>query len=381
MTHRIASCVGLVLFAATTLADPPPQRHYTVTSIPIADYDAGSIYQLNDAGQAIGVRVRILGPGNWDWYGFFWSRQTGIVELGRNFRPFSLNNNGVVVGDHYDRDKGHATFRWSLGSAPEFLGLESVRAINDAGQILASTRTSNWNLRGVVINPDGTSRTLPLPQDGTDVFAMTLTPSGTVTGWIDHGDEDHRQIHAAIWPATGGFELLGGLPGWEDHSFGLKLNAQWTVIGSSAVPDITPPHGMQRAVYWDLYHHIHDLGTLPGMLTSGTSDINDAGEIVGWSANYHADGTPWRAFLWTAAEGMMDLNDYIDEPGDHWTLNGAVSINQSGMIAANAWLDGHHAMVILEPQINSEKGPQFPEPSALLLFAGASCLLPRRRAG
>jgi probable HAF family extracellular repeat protein len=84
-----------------------------------------------------------------------------------------------------------------------------------------------------------------------------------------------------------------------------SINAKGWVAGFAGFPNT-----LTHAVVWkpigDSYQAI-DLGTLPGTNVSNVTGIDDDGRVVGWSTttNFPPNGSP---FLWTEAEGMVDLS-------------------------------------------------------------------------
>lgn len=81
--------------------------------------------------------------------------------------------------------------------------------------------------------------------------------------------------------------------------------------------------------------HMIDLGDLPGGDDiSEAAAINTEGDVVGYSSTHEA-GTSLsqdHAFLWTDAEGMVDLNMHLDISGANWILEQAEGINDAGQI-------------------------------------------------
>ena len=75
---------------------------------------------------------------------------------------------------------------------------------------------------------------------------------------------------------------------------------------------------------------IESLGVLPGGQASQALGINAAGAVVGLSTV--ASGAT-HAFLWTASDGMRDLNDLIGTDANI-LLVAAVGINNRGQIVA-----------------------------------------------
>ena len=161
-----------------------------------------------------------------------------------------------------------------------------------------------------------------------------------------------------MWPAAGGVRLLDDLPAGPIWSEAILMNTRGQVAGSGMNEAAS-----QRPVMWTADGRIVDMG-----LTSG---INDAGEIVGWAGRIET--VTERAFVWTESEGMLDLNDLLDDSGAGWTLRSAQAINDSGQILVRGIFDGRFTAALLTPIV--------PEPAAtgLLAAAGLTALRRRRR--
>lgn len=87
------------------------------------------------------------------------------------------------------------------------------------------------------------------------------------------------------------------------------------------------------------------LGTLPGFTSSIAFDANDDGQVVGHCSRQSA---PFRPFIWSAADGLVDLNSLID-PASGWVLETASSINASGEIAGTGTAAGVRQGYLLIP--------------------------------
>jgi probable HAF family extracellular repeat protein len=369
MTRSHLATVLCFTISTAALAAPPPPRHYSITTIPLGAFDDMAVYDMNELGHVIGVRTRYKGLASAVRYGFFWSPETGTVDLGQNL-PMALNGHDVVVGNTLN-----GAFRWTAAQGAQTIpGVADVADINNAGQILG--RRGGSGHQGVIRNPDGTVRTLPVPPNTADLHLTRLTPAGDATGWLYITDPvtTNGVTLAHVWPSGGGFSNLGDLPGGNVLSFAGRMNFSRTIAGSGSVPDGGVSNG-QRAVYWDQNRQIHEIGLLPGMSDSGAEDINNLGEIVGFSSK-QPDGVHAHAFLWTGEQGMLDLNQFIDNPGNHWMLTYAEGISDSGLIAADALYDGQAALgVLLVPD-----GAAAPEPAtAVVLLAGWLALRSGRR--
>ena len=122
---------------------------------------------------------------------------------------------------------------------------------------------------------------------------------------------------AAGWCRAAEYEIVDlGTLGRPIHA--AAINNAGQVAGNVGMP-----MEQQRAFVWTAAEGIVDLGTLGGP-EACVSAMNDAGHVVGYS--YTATGG-YHAFLWTPAEGMVDLG----------TLGGsdscAYGINDAGQIA------------------------------------------------
>jgi uncharacterized membrane protein len=359
--------VGLLLLATVARAEPPP-RHYSVFELPIP----GSVGAagVNNLGHAIGTRSDYPDPYA-PRFGFFWSPQTGAINLGRDYIPTAINDSDVLIGR-----SPNGPFRWSLATGPQLLtDMRDVVAINNSGQILGRHNpTPGATPIGGIRNADGTFFALPLPPNTGDFFGGGLSNAGDVTGtlYIVDPKTSNGVTLAHYWPPGGEAINLGDLPGSNVVSFADGVSADHRIIAGSGMAQTSPMTGAQRAVYWDQYLQIHEIGVLAGMDTSGTYDINDGGEVVGFSFK-SPDGVHMRAFHWTLEEGIQDLNLLIDNPDNHWTLVIGNEINDAGVIAVGANYDGLNRGVLLIPDAHN------PEPATTGLLSAISVVVLMRR--
>src|SRR5215218_6492475 len=122
--------------------------------IPKGDFDGMAVYHMNQLGHMVGVRTLWKGLPSARTSGYFWSPETGTVDLGVGVTPLSLNDNDLVVG----RTQNSGPFRWTPTSAAiqKIPGMYDVADVNDAGQILGrQTMPLFQDPRPVVLNPDG----------------------------------------------------------------------------------------------------------------------------------------------------------------------------------------------------------------------------------
>jgi len=100
------------------------------------------------------------------------------------------------------------------------------------------------------------------------------------------------------------------------------INDAGDVVGWSYTAD-----GQQHAFLWTPGGGMEDLGTLGGGSSSAAS-INEAGQIVGTSASTDAKNAR-HAFLWTRGSGMRDLGTLAAQ------FSVATGINDNGLVVGN----------------------------------------------
>ena len=192
----------------------------------------------------------------------------------------------------------------SLIPADSGLNLRYARDINDSGQVVGSATTVEGQGRAFLYS------------DGQALNLGTLGPVFTS-------------------------------PNYSNSSSGEAVNNSGQVVGTAFYGGITPASGLRRAF---LYSNgaISDLGILPGFARSTGTDINDLGQVVGYSdlgGGYGGGGN--RAFLYSDGE-LRNLNDLIP-PDSGWTLSNAEAINNNGQIAGTGIFSGRYRAFLATP--------------------------------
>jgi probable HAF family extracellular repeat protein len=184
-----------------------------------------------------------------------------------------------------------------------------ANAINNAGQVVGYSQTSNGNTHAVLWRKGNKIDLGTL--GGTNSSANGINNTGQVVGY---SQTSSGNTHAVLWHKGNKIDL-GTLNG-DISSTAKAINNTGKVVGSSSTS------GATHAVLWRKGNKI-DLGTLGGSVSSAYG-INKTGKVVGYSRP--SSGT-YRAVLW-------DKRNIIDlEPlSDPFTDSIAYSINNAGKV-------------------------------------------------
>jgi len=265
---------------------------------------------INDLGQVIGTD---------DASAFLWTPGHGtndpgtIKNLGPGY-PTGVNNRGAVVGDQYTVHDGYLPWRWTSQGGREALTLDAE-----------------------------------LPQAAT----IEINDAGTIIG------ENFSGAYIYVWTPNSPLGQPFLHP--DGQAYGWDLNNLGQIAGQG--PDYSP-------MLYTPGKGFENLGRLRE--TQGwANSLNEAGQVVGIATNDLDDdlGTAW---IWSAGEGILDLNSLIPpQDSDGWFLRGARSINNAGQIVGTGRLGDEESVVFLLNPI--------PEPSTIAIAVFAFAMIGSRR--
>jgi probable HAF family extracellular repeat protein len=307
-----------------------------------------------------------------------------------NSQVNAINNFGDVAGINVTGGNYRAVlYRGAWRNLGTLGGTRSgALGVNDAGQVVGWSRTTNGILKRAFLWTDGATNGVPANpamQDlgalgGNESEATAINASGQITGFAQTPAEEHAFLLTGTNMLDVG-ALITGLP----YSYASGINDAGNVVGlaydlsfypahaffyngTSVVNDIVPLGGQTKEAYATAinnsnqitgyivknsghYAFRHDgtvteLGTLGGNYSYGL-DINNAGVIVGGSFTDAAD-TNYNAFV-TVGNTMVNLNSRLDSSGAGWTLIEARAINDLGQIVGKGRLAGVSRSFLLNP--------------------------------
>lgn len=282
-----------------------------------------------------------------------------------------VNDNGRVIGNAIN-GSGLQSFTWDLSNGLTMTSLgDNMRSINNNNQIVGRSgdleAPAIWNndipaeLTGYE-DPTETSNFLSI-SDINDLGQITAT----------RASGSGPQSYAAMLGNSSGFTKLPSPPGVNNyHSRAINDNGQ--IIGFSLF-NISA----RDSWLWGTDGTVINLGfsTRPPSnntyyANASAADINNQGIVVGQS--WHNNSQTDRAVRWDMTNGLIDLNDLVDDLTGWDYLWVASSISDSGYITGTGYKDdGTLGAFILTPS-NLTPPPQPITP--IIVDNNAECVGP-----
>jgi len=336
LTIRFIKCIGTLLFSISL----PFAAAQSYKVIDLGTFPGGTVSQgqaLNDCGRVVGY-ARFA---NFNAHGFLWTRRGGLQDLGAippesNFSVAqAINSHGIIAGySTYNNDPYGLThpvlwidgFVDDLGTLP---GSDDAQAmgINDNEEVVgfSVSHAFLWTQK------DG-MRDLGTLSGGYYSQALAINQQGEVAGLSNAADGNW---HGFVWTAWGGMQPLPYLSPGDTSASANGINDLGEIVGG-----VSQDYSGIYAVLWDQNGHIENLGVLPGQGWSTAFAINDREQVVGWSG--------FRAFIWTRARGIQDLNKLIPA-NSGWFLSLPTAINNRGQITGQGLINGQDHGFLLTP--------------------------------
>jgi probable HAF family extracellular repeat protein len=298
---------------------------------------------------------------------------TILPALGVSSRGNAINERGWVAGftnlsdgtrhaalwrDGATTDLGtlggpNSTVQWpGINNRGWVVGIAETAALDPLGEDWSCSAffpsTTHHVCRGFVYM-DGVMSALPT-FGGTNGFATEVNNRGQVVGWAETPVHDPTcnapqvlQFRAALWePAKGTMRELRPLPG-DSTSAATAINNRGESVGISGACDVAVGEfSANHAVLWDAAGRPTELPTLGGEAWHTPMDINEAGDIVGFSNPPGVTGGDFdtHAVLWPKHGGIVDLGLL---PGDEFSE--ALGINARRQIVGVSCGDVCHPVL------------------------------------
>lgn len=318
-SNPLRHVLAMLLLAGTTVADDALATSYRIVELPLpAQLANGSAGSINAAGDVVGyatdrdfqVSVAAI------WKAPDYAPRVlpkGTATGGTNAVRINDSGNIVGYGSFPDATQSWDAVMWKRDGELVRLGMWPSGPTNSAVATVGDINNRNVIVGTVTGKRAARPAIWPTPQavhwlgsangDLVSGEAYAANDSGVVVGrlWVAGGG-----FRAVRWTANGSMQELGDLPGGNENSNAVGVNASGQIIGSG-----NSDRGM-RAVLWNSDGSMLDLGELPDGENLGYTGIgiNDLGEAVGSAYNFETGMT--QAFLWTAGTGMVRVADLVD---------------------------------------------------------------------
>lgn len=315
----IIALFGFALAGLATAAPPPPHAalptSYRVVTLTSQPFVFG--VDINAKGQ-----VAFTDPQS-PFLARYYDGSTFYDIGGPGSNAQAVNNLGQVTGSFRGR-----AYRWSVATGlvnidPTIQGNSGGSAINEKGHIAGGV----WF--------DGTDEPVAFlwtPQTGMRGLgtlggrsdATALNESGTVVGWsriVPRGD--NTTAVAFRWTKAEGMRPLGTLPSLATRAS--DVNEAGYIVGATPVV----PGGLEHAFLWTPKWGLRDLGTGAGNRSEALR-INDKGMVIGNLSGRRGGAFFNHGFVWTWEHGVVEIgidstNSMANDLNAHGHVVGAVS--------------------------------------------------------
>lgn len=262
-----------------------------------------------------------------------------------------INNNASIVSSFFLGGPGpYVSHYWNGGNLAATVSGDFM-AINDNGQIVY-IQSSDTSEMSYLREPNGNLIDLG-NQEGRFIYGLAINDIGRITGATGNFD-DLSDFAGFVWDQNNGLEELAPLTG-DNFSCGVDINNSGQVVGWSS-ENHDEPYIDKHLVLWDQSGNVVDMGG--EFMFLGTSVfMNDSAQIAG---AFKLEGDDdFKSYFWDEETGFVLAQDLLAD-GSSWQVGGLWGINNQGQMIATAAFDGEYHAVLLTP---------VPEPGTLLLVS------------
>jgi len=248
---------------------------------------------------------------------------------------FLATANGALIDLGTMGDPGDFSYAWDVNDRGQVTGEAVVRHGAEGGNAHAFVWTSASGMKDV-----GTL-------GGTSSVGRAINDSGQVAG---ESKTSSGSTIAFRFTTGAGLVGLGTLGGSKSSAYGINEGGE--VVGESETGFVVKGNALftsltlfgTHAFRWRVGSGMMDLGHLGGGFSSARA-INNKGVIVGIGSLV---GGELRAFRWTNAGGMIDLNTLLPS-NSGWILTEAYDVNDAGQVTGAGYHNGRRRAFRLNP--------------------------------
>jgi probable HAF family extracellular repeat protein len=363
LPSAIACIAPLLAFAAHA-------QQYTVTDLGTLGGASSSGVALNNNGQVIGTSTTSSGATD----AFLYSNGT-MTDIG-NWTPSAINDAGQIVGTNSQNQAviysagnlsqipltGYAaSTATGINNSGQVVGIAGP-ALSGPGNVMGDTYIYNTQTGSTqIITPAIAALQPPDDPFGTvyTVLNVAINASGQIAGTAEIYDSSNAYFYN-----NGAVQILG--PGLQYLTHATGINAAGVVTYNSG------PYAFLFVSSTGTGGYFLNPFTGGGAGDTNANGINDLGQVVG-ETQFQPNG-PFHAFRydtgnqWVNSGQFVDLNSEIGSAAALFTLVSAQSINNSGQILVDGYVNatGQDVAFLLTP---------LPLPaSGWLLLAGIGAL-------
>lgn len=278
----------------------------------------------------------------------------GSLPGGTTSKAYGVSANGGVVVGAGEVPGGTHAFRWTQGTGMADLGAlagaySAALACSAEGSVVAGESQTASGVRAFRWTQGGGMTALPaLPFPGKDSHAWGVSADGGVVVGRSGCCENTGAVMAVRWTQATSFavEGLGDLPGTAPESpwgaaAGISADGQ-VIVGGGGAPSLAFrwTGGAMTALAPTTFPLPHDPVSAMDASGNGSVIVGAAATASGIVVSTPVGPVPGaRAFIWTAADGIRDLNQVLKNLGlasslTGWTLEIGTAVSDDGNIIA-----------------------------------------------
>lgn len=270
----------------------------------------GTLNYQSSIADDISADGRVVVGSAWNHYSqpraFRWENgvMTPIVPFGgAGSNAYGVSADGNVVVGNVVYANGHVVaYRWTARDGMQFLGAlggvlgAALAASADGSVIVGWAEDSQQQFLACRWRAGQGAQALPGLENGRE--ALSVSANGSVI--VGYSVVEGGSLAAFRWTETE-VRMLGAFGGRSSSAYGVSAD------GSIVVGSANYPNSKTHAFRWTEQDGLQDIHTLNNSSWSIARDVSDDGHII-VGQYYPTNGTFFRAFRWTPARGMEDLN-------------------------------------------------------------------------